>query len=143
MRLSPDEIIFWQHGCFKLNATIVFTWLVMAVLTASAGLITRRLSTGTELSRWQNLLEVLVTGIRDQIRGVSQQVHVPPDHELLIGVPEIDLDSPDPEFADALELRPPEPAIRHQVSRRLGDGIVRSAAVVPEEQTNILLGRMR
>jgi hypothetical protein len=26
MRLSPDEIIFWQSGFFKLNATIVFTW---------------------------------------------------------------------------------------------------------------------
>jgi F-type H+-transporting ATPase subunit a len=35
--------------------------------------VTRRLSTGTELSRWQNLLEVLVTGIRDQIREVSHQ----------------------------------------------------------------------
>jgi len=35
--------------------------------------VTRRLDTGEELSRWQNLLEVLVTGLRDQIRDVSQQ----------------------------------------------------------------------
>ena len=26
MRLSPDEMIFWQHGFLKLNGTIVFTW---------------------------------------------------------------------------------------------------------------------
>jgi len=26
MRLSTDEIVFWQYGFLKLNATIVFTW---------------------------------------------------------------------------------------------------------------------
>jgi len=73
MTISPDTIVFWQWGWFSLNATIVFTWLVMAVMTLSSWLVTRRLTTGTEMSRWQNLLEVLVTGIRDQIREVSQQ----------------------------------------------------------------------
>ena len=73
MTISPDSVIFWQWGPFALNATIVFTWAVMALLTAVAWLVTRRLSTGTELSRWQNLLEVLVTGIRDQIRELSRQ----------------------------------------------------------------------
>jgi F-type H+-transporting ATPase subunit a len=71
--ISPDSVVFWQWGAFTLNATIVFSWLVMALLTLIAWLVTRRLSTGTELSRWQNLLEVLVTGIRDQIRQVSHQ----------------------------------------------------------------------
>ena len=32
MRLSPDEMIFWQYGFIKLNATILFTWLLMLVL---------------------------------------------------------------------------------------------------------------
>ncbi len=32
MRLSPDGMIFWQHGLLKLNATIVFTWVLMLVL---------------------------------------------------------------------------------------------------------------
>jgi F-type H+-transporting ATPase subunit a len=73
MTISPDNIVFWQWGPFALNATIVFTWLVMALLTLVSWLVTRRLSTGTELSRWQNLLEVLVSGIRDQIRQVSHQ----------------------------------------------------------------------
>lgn len=73
MTISPDSIVFWQWGPLALNATIVFTWVVMALLTLIAWLVTRRLSTGTELTRWQNLLEVLVTGIRDQIREVSRQ----------------------------------------------------------------------
>jgi len=73
MNITPDTIVFWQIGPFALNATIVFTWVVMAILTLSAWLLTRRLSAGTELSRWQNLLEVIVTGISEQIAQVSRQ----------------------------------------------------------------------
>jgi F-type H+-transporting ATPase subunit a len=71
MRLSPDEIIFWQQGFFKLNATIVFTWGLMLVLVVGAQLITRKLSTDLTRSRWQNLLEIIVTGIEQQIRDVG------------------------------------------------------------------------
>jgi F-type H+-transporting ATPase subunit a len=71
--ISPDEIIFWEFGVVRLNATILFTWLVMLLLTVVSWLVTRRLSSATELTRWQNLLEVVVTGIRDQIREVSRQ----------------------------------------------------------------------
>ncbi|AMV73776.1 F0F1 ATP synthase subunit A [Desulfuromonas carbonis] len=74
MRLSPDEIIFWQQGFFKLNATILFTWALMLVLGIGSALVTRRLATGLERSRWQNLLEIVVTGIEKQIGevGLSQ-----------------------------------------------------------------------
>jgi F-type H+-transporting ATPase subunit a len=71
MRLSPDEMIFWQHGLFKLNGTIVFTWALMFVLAAGSKLITRKLSTGLERSRWQSLLEIVVTGIVKQIEDVG------------------------------------------------------------------------
>ena len=77
MTISPDSIVFWQWGAVSLNATLVFTWAVMALLTIGAWAITRRLSDGPELSRWQNLLEVLVTGVRDQIREVSRQDPTP------------------------------------------------------------------
>ena len=74
MRLSPDEMIFWQYGFLKLNATIVFTWGLMLVLAVGSKLITRKLSTGLKRSRWQNLLEIVVTGIEKQIEevGLSQ-----------------------------------------------------------------------
>ena len=71
MRLSPDEMIFWQHGFLKLNATIVFTWGLMLVLAVGSNLITRKLSTGLGRSRWQNLLEIVVTGIEKQIEEVG------------------------------------------------------------------------
>ena len=50
MRLSPDELIFWHHGLFKLNGTIVFTWGLMAVLAVGSKLITRKLATDLERS---------------------------------------------------------------------------------------------
>ena len=74
MQLSPDEIVYWQYGFFKLNATIVFTWALMLILAVGAKIITRNLSTEHKRSRWQNLLEIIVTGITKQVEevGLSQ-----------------------------------------------------------------------
>ena len=71
MRLTPDQMIFWQYGFLKLNGTIVFTWGLMLVMAAGSKLITRKLSTGLEHARWQNLLEIVVTGIDRQIEEVG------------------------------------------------------------------------
>lgn len=71
MRLSPDEMIFWEHGFFRLNATIVFTWAMMFLLVVGSMLITRRLSVGMHRSRWQNALEIVVTAIVGQIHDVG------------------------------------------------------------------------
>jgi len=71
MHLSPDEIIFWQYGFFKLNATIVFTWVIMLSLAVGAKLITRRLSIGLKRARWQNVLEIIVIAIEEQIEDIG------------------------------------------------------------------------
>jgi F-type H+-transporting ATPase subunit a len=71
MRLSSDELIFWQWGLVKLNGTIVFTWALMLVLVVGSGLITRKLSRDLKRSRWQNFLEIIVTGINRQIEEVG------------------------------------------------------------------------
>ncbi len=71
MHLSPDDIIFWQYGFVKLNATIVYTWGLMFVLATGSTLVTRNLSTGLQRSRWQNLLEIVVTAISKQIGEVG------------------------------------------------------------------------
>jgi F-type H+-transporting ATPase subunit a len=71
MRLSPDEVVFWQSGFLKLNATIVFTWGLMLLLAMGSRLVTRRLSTDLGRSRWQNLLEIVVTAIEKQIEEVG------------------------------------------------------------------------
>jgi F-type H+-transporting ATPase subunit a len=71
MELSPDGIIFWQTGAFKLNLTIAMTWLNMLLLSGGSALVTRRLRDDGQLSRWQNLLEVLVSGIEQQIADMG------------------------------------------------------------------------
>jgi F-type H+-transporting ATPase subunit a len=71
MHLSPDQVIFWQHGVLKLNATILFTWALMVVLAGGSRLITRKLSNGLARSRWQNVLEIMVTAIGTQIEEVG------------------------------------------------------------------------
>jgi len=71
MRLSPDQIVFWHHGPITLNATIVFTWGLMFALAVGSKLITRRLSTDLKRSRWQCLLEIVVTAIEKQIGEVG------------------------------------------------------------------------
>ncbi len=71
MRLSPDEIVFWQYGDFKLNATIVFTWGLMLFLVGGSVLVTRKLSKDHNRSRWQNLLEIVVIGIAKQLEEIG------------------------------------------------------------------------
>jgi F-type H+-transporting ATPase subunit a len=71
MHLTPDALIFWQYGVFKLNATLLFTWAVMLVLVIGSKLITRKLSMGMQRSRWQNLLEIVVIAIEKQIEEVG------------------------------------------------------------------------
>jgi len=71
MRLSPDQMLLWQHGFLKLNGTIVFTWALMLVLAVGAKLITRNLSTELTRSRWQNLMEMIVSGMQTQIEEVG------------------------------------------------------------------------
>jgi len=71
MEISPDATIFWHWSVVKLNATLVTTWLNMMLLTGGAALITARLSAGAKLSRWQNLLEVLVEGIESELEAIG------------------------------------------------------------------------
>ena len=73
MHITPDTLIIFQWGPVLLNKTILFTWCVMVLMVVGSWLITRKLSTETHLSRWQNLIEVLVTGMRDEIRDISSQ----------------------------------------------------------------------
>lgn len=73
MRISTDAWVFWSVGPFDLNATIVFTWAVMALLTALSAMVTSRLSVSGTLSPWQNALEVIVMTIRDQIADMGAE----------------------------------------------------------------------
>ena len=73
IEISPDQIVYWSWRFVTLNATIVFSWAVMIVLLVVAMLGTRHLSSGPSVPRWQNILETLITFMRNQIREITQQ----------------------------------------------------------------------
>lgn len=73
MNVSPDQTVLLDLGVVKINATLVYTWLTIALLAGLARQITRKLSTAGELSPWQNLLEVLVESAQGQIRDIARQ----------------------------------------------------------------------
>lgn len=71
MPISPDQLVFWQYQDFALNATIVNTWALMGVLAVGSHIVTRNLSQGPDIPRWQAVLEILVSGIRAQIEDAG------------------------------------------------------------------------
>jgi len=71
MKLSPDQTVFWQNGFITINLTIVTTWAIMLLFVIAAKLITRKLKTGIHISRWQCVVEMIVTTINKQINEVG------------------------------------------------------------------------
>ncbi len=73
MEISPDHIIYFSSGFFMLNATILYTWLVMVLLISFSVFVTRKITSASEISSQQNLLEVLVDGLLVQIKDATNQ----------------------------------------------------------------------
>ena len=71
MDLTSDQQILWQHGFVKLNGTIATTWAMTIAMAAGSKLVTRKLATEGTISRWQGLLEIVVTSIEKQIEDVG------------------------------------------------------------------------
>ena len=72
MNLSPDATIIFEAWGVPINATVFFTWIVMALLTAVSMLITRDLRADVPPDRWRTTLEVIVLGIQSQIEEVAR-----------------------------------------------------------------------
>ena len=71
MDLTSDQQILWQHGFIKLNGTIATTWAMMIAMAAGSKLVTRNLVTEGAITRWQGLLEIVITSIDQQIEDVG------------------------------------------------------------------------
>lgn len=72
MEISPDGIVLARWGPVVINATLLFTWLVMGLMVGGSWLLTRHLSTSVDLRPRQTLLEVVITGIQTQIEEIGQ-----------------------------------------------------------------------
>lgn len=73
MELTPDTRVLFEFGFIRLNATIVNTWIVMALLVGVSWLVTRRLRPDAPPGRLRNALEVLVQMIEEQVHAVAQR----------------------------------------------------------------------
>ena len=71
MKITPDLIVYWQQGMFKLNATILFTWINILLLVCGSAAVTLRLRSEQRMPRSQNFLEVLVAMIQKQIEDMG------------------------------------------------------------------------
>ena len=71
MDLTSDQQILWQYGFVKLNGTIATTWAMIIAMGVGSNLVTRRLATEGTISRWQGLLEIVITSIEKQIQDVG------------------------------------------------------------------------
>jgi F-type H+-transporting ATPase subunit a len=72
VELSPDEVVFWRWGFVSINETIVFTWIVMALLVFIAWLSARRLSVNPPIPQMQNLIETIIDYMKRQIGEIAQ-----------------------------------------------------------------------
>ena len=73
MNLDPSDIVYFEWGFIRITATLVFTWITMLILSLGSYLITRNLSSETEISRGQNILEAVIETLRKQIKDISKQ----------------------------------------------------------------------
>lgn len=71
MKMTPDDTLVFTLGSWAVNATIVNTWLVMALLVLASWLVTRNLKPEIPPNRWRTLLEVIVKTIQGQIEEIS------------------------------------------------------------------------
>jgi len=73
MNITPDNITIFHWGSFAVNATLFYTWIVMSILILGSWWITRKISSDIPVSRWQHLLEVVVSALRTQIRETCDE----------------------------------------------------------------------
>jgi F-type H+-transporting ATPase subunit a len=71
MRISPDDVILFEYGFVKLNFTIVATWALMVFMVIGSVCVTRKLVISTKISRWQSILEMIISSIKNQIEEVG------------------------------------------------------------------------
>lgn len=73
MQLTPDATIVFSLGPLDINATLVFTWLVMALLTGVSLLVSGKLQPDAPPSLLRGALEVMVKAIEQQVSEVTDR----------------------------------------------------------------------
>ena len=71
MQITTDEIIYYQNGIFKINATILFSWIVMAILIIFSIFVKKNIKNkklnNKSISTLQVISELVIDFIEKQI----------------------------------------------------------------------------
>lgn len=70
MELTTDVHILFEYQGFPLTATLAYSWVVMVLLVAGSKWVTDRLVIVGPKPTWQNILEIIITAIRDTIGAI-------------------------------------------------------------------------
>lgn len=73
MSIDPSSIVYFKWGFIQITATLVFTWVTMAVLVLFSFFATRSLRKAKDLKASQHLLEAVMEVSKNQIRDIAQQ----------------------------------------------------------------------
>jgi F-type H+-transporting ATPase subunit a len=72
VNITPDTVIMFRIAGFPVNATLFYTWVIMAALTALSLIATNNVSVGSRMSRLQNALEVIIGYIRKELAEITE-----------------------------------------------------------------------
>ncbi|WP_319216402.1 F0F1 ATP synthase subunit A [uncultured Trichococcus sp.] len=73
MSIDPSDIVYFEWHFVRITATLVYTWITLAILLVIAFLVRMSIQKKGELSKIQNASEALLMLINKQIKEISQQ----------------------------------------------------------------------
>lgn len=73
MQMTPDDTLVFTLAGWPVNATLVNTWIVMALLVVVSWFVTRNLKPDVPPNRLRSLLELIVKTIQGQIEEISMK----------------------------------------------------------------------
>lgn len=73
MEITPDHLVLFRWGFVVLNATIVYTWIVMLLLVAGARIAARTPKSEPDAPRsnWTAAFDGIISLVRGQIQEIS------------------------------------------------------------------------
>lgn len=81
MQITTDEYIYYKNGLFKINRTLIFSWIIMIVLSFIAIIINRKIKKKSvndkDISIIQAVSELVISFIENQVKdGTSIGVNI-------------------------------------------------------------------
>lgn len=71
MTNTPDALVFFTWQFVTINGTLVFSWIVMAIVLAFGIGVARRLETGRDVPALQNALEIIIGTVKGEVKSLA------------------------------------------------------------------------